>query len=143
MKRVGRYEITELNRPGPDGGRLPAFDPLLARVVAIKVISGQFHTQPELRDRFFREARAAAQLAHRNIITIYDLGEEEGLPFLAMQLLEGRDLEQRMRAPEGMTLARKLEIALAMAEGLATRTARASSIATSSRPTSSSPTTAR
>ena len=96
-----------------------AFDPLLARVVAIKVISGQFHTQPELRDRFFREARAAAQLAHRNIITIYDLGEEEGLPFLAMQFLEGRDLEQRMRAPEGMTLARKLEIALAMAEGLA------------------------
>jgi serine/threonine protein kinase len=96
-----------------------AFDPLLARVVAIKVISAQFHTQPELRDRFFREARAAAQLAHRNIITIYDLGEEEGLPYLTMQFLEGRDLEQRMRSPEGMTLARKLEIALAMAEGLA------------------------
>src|SRR4029078_956859 len=96
-----------------------AFDPLLARVVAIKVISGQFHTQPELRDRFFREARAAAQLAHRNTIAICALAEEEGLPFLAMQFLEGRDLEQRMRAPEGMTLARKLEIALAMAEGLA------------------------
>ncbi len=96
-----------------------AFDPLLTRVVAIKVIAAQFHAQPELRDRFFREARAAAQLAHRNIITIYDLGEEEGLPFLAMQFLEGRDLEQRMRSPEGMTLARKVEIALAMAEGLA------------------------
>jgi eukaryotic-like serine/threonine-protein kinase len=96
-----------------------AFDPLLARVVAIKVISAQFHLQPELRDRFFREARAAAQLAHRNIITIYDLGEEEGVPYLAMQFLEGRDLEQRMHAPEAMTLARKLEIALAIAEGLA------------------------
>jgi len=119
VKRVGRYEITELIGQGGMGVVYKAFDPLLARVVAIKVISGQFHTQPELRDRFFREARAAAQLAHRNIITIYDLGEEEGLPFLAMQFLEGRDLEQRMRAPEGMTLARKLEIALAMAEGLA------------------------
>ena len=119
MKRVGRYEITELIGQGGMGTVYKAFDPLLARVVAIKVISAQFHAQPELRDRFFREARAAAQLAHRNIITIYDLGEEDGLPFLAMQFLEGRDLEQRMRAPEGMTLARKLEIALAMAEGLA------------------------
>ena len=119
MKRVGRYEITELIGQGGMGTVYKAFDPLLARVVAIKVIAAQFHAQPELRDRFFREARAAAQLAHRNIITIYDLGEEEGLPFLAMQFLEGRDLEQRMRSPEGMTLARKLEIALAMAEGLA------------------------
>ena len=143
MKRVGRYEITELIGQGGMGTVYKAFDPLLARVVAIKVISAQFHAQPELRDRFFREARAAAQLAHRNIITIYDLGEEDGLPFLAMQFFEGRDLERRMRAPEGMTLARKLEIALAMAEGLAHAHARASSIATSSRPTSSSPTTAR
>jgi serine/threonine protein kinase len=119
VKRVGRYEITELIGQGGMGTVYKAFDPLLARVVAIKVISAQFHTQPELRDRFFREARAAAQLAHRNIITIYDLGEEEGLPYLTMQFLEGRDLEQRMRSPEGMTLARKLEIALAMAEGLA------------------------
>jgi serine/threonine-protein kinase len=119
VKRVGRYEITELIGQGGMGTVYKAFDPLLARVVAIKVILRQFHTQPELRDRFFREARAAAQLAHRNIITIYDLGEEEGLPYLTMQFLEGRDLEQRMRSPEGMTLARKLEIALAMAEGLA------------------------
>jgi len=119
VKRVGRYEITELIGQGGMGTVYKAFDPLLARVVAIKVISAQFHAQPELRDRFFREARAAAQLAHRNIITIYDLGEEDGLPFLTMQFLEGRDLEQRMRSPEGMTLARKVEIALAMAEGLA------------------------
>ncbi len=96
-----------------------AFDPLLARVVAIKVISTQLHSQPELRDRFFREARSAAQLSHRHIITIHDLGEEGGQPFLTMQFLEGRDLEQRMRAPEGMSLTRKLEIALAVTEGLA------------------------
>jgi len=74
-----------------------AYDPLLARVVAVKVISGQFSTQPDLRERFFREARAVARLDHPNIVTVYDLGEEDGLPYLAMQFLEGQDLEHRMR----------------------------------------------
>ena len=87
-----------------------AYDPLLARVVAVKVISGQFSTQPDLRERFFREARAVARLDHPNIVTVYDLGEEDGVPYLAMQFLEGRDLEHRMRSPEGMSLARKVEI---------------------------------
>ena len=99
MKRVGRYEITELIGQGGMGTVYKAFDPLLARVVAVKVISAQLDGSPSMRERFFREARAAAQLSHRNIITIYDLGEEDGPPYLAMEFLEGRDLEQRMRAP--------------------------------------------
>ncbi len=96
-----------------------AFDPLLARIVAVKVISTQLSGQPDQRERFFREARAAAQLDHPNIITVYDLGEQDGAPYLAMQFLEGQDLEQRMRAPEGMSLAAKLEVAFAIASGLA------------------------
>jgi len=96
-----------------------AYDPLLARVVAVKVISGQFSAQPDLRERFFREARAVARLDHPNIVTVYDLGEEDGVPYLAMQFLEGRDLEHRMRAPEGMSLVRKVEVAIAVAAGLA------------------------
>ena len=95
-----------------------AYDPLLARVVAVKVISGQFSSQPDLRERFFREARAVARLDHPNIVTVYDLGEQDGLPYLAMQFLEGRDLEHRMRSPEGMSLARKVEVALSIAAGL-------------------------
>lgn len=96
-----------------------AYDPLLARIVAVKVISGQLDSQPEQRERFFREARAAAQLSHPNIITIYDLGEQDGKPFLAMEYLVGRDLDARMHAPEGMSLARKVEIAMAICQGLA------------------------
>ena len=96
-----------------------AYDPLLARVVAVKVISGQFSTQPDLRERFFREARAVARLDHPNIVTVYDLGEDDGVPYLAMQFLEGQDLEHRMRSPEGISLARKVEIGLAVAAGLA------------------------
>ena len=119
LKNFGRYEIIDLLGQGGMGTVYKAFDPLLARVVAIKVISTQLNSQPDLRDRFFREARSAAQLSHRHIITIHDLGEEGGQPFLTMQFLEGRDLEQRMRATDGMSLTRKLEIALAVTEGLA------------------------
>ena len=54
-----------------------AFDTLLQRVVAVKVISGSIEGNPDLRERFFREARAAGQLSHRNIITIHDLGEHD------------------------------------------------------------------
>ncbi len=96
-----------------------AFDPLLTRVVAVKVISAQLDSQPEQRERFFREARAAAQLSHRNIVTIFDLGEQDGAPFLAMEYLVGRDLELRMREGDPMALARKMEIALMVCEGLA------------------------
>jgi serine/threonine-protein kinase len=119
VNRVGRYEITEPLGQGGMGTVYKAYDPLLARVVAVKVISGQFSTQPDLRERFFREARAIARLDHPNIVTVYDLGEEDGVPYLAMQFLEGLDLEHRMRAPEGMTLPRKVEIAISVAGGLA------------------------
>ena len=80
MNRVGRYEITEKLGQGGMGTVYKAFDPLLTRVVAVKVISGQLDGNPDHRERFFREARAAAQLSHRNIITIYDLGEQDGAP---------------------------------------------------------------
>jgi serine/threonine-protein kinase len=118
VNRVGRYEITEPLGQGGMGTVYKAYDPLLARVVAVKVISAQFSTQPDLRERFFREARAVARLDHPNIVTVYDLGEEDGVPYLAMQFLEGRDLEHRMRSPEGMSLTRKVEIAIAIAGGL-------------------------
>ena len=119
MNCVGRYEITERLGQGGMGTVYRAFDPLLTRVVAVKVISAQLDSQPEQRERFFREARAAAQLSHRNIVTIFDLGEQDGAPFLAMEYLVGRDLELRMREGDRMTVARKLEIALMVCEGLA------------------------
>jgi eukaryotic-like serine/threonine-protein kinase len=119
LNRVGRYEITEKLGQGGMGTVYKAFDPLLTRVVAVKVISGQLDANPDHRERFFREARAAAQLSHRNIITIYDLGEQDGAPYLAMEYLEGRDLDQRLHDGEGMSLTRKLELALSICEGLA------------------------
>ena len=67
-----------------------AHDTLLEREVALKIIGASIEARPDLRERFFREARAAGQLSHRNIITIHDLGEHEGQPYLAMEFLDGR-----------------------------------------------------
>ncbi len=72
----------------------------------------------ELRERFFREARAAGQLSHKNIITIHDLGEHEGQPYLAMEYLHGQDLLARMASPQRMSLRRRVEIATEISEGL-------------------------
>jgi serine/threonine protein kinase len=117
MQTIGRYELVEKLGQGGMGVVYRAFDPLLQRVVAVKLI-GAIEADQERRDRFFREARAAGQLSHKNIITIYDLGEHEGQPFLAMEFLEGQDLQQRMAGPAPMSLARKLELAIEICEGL-------------------------
>jgi serine/threonine-protein kinase len=96
-----------------------AHDTLLEREVALKIIGASIEGNIELRERFFREARAAGQLSHRNIITIHDLGEHEAQPYLAMEFLKGEDLQHRLTRPDPMTLARKLEIASEICEGLA------------------------
>jgi serine/threonine protein kinase len=96
-----------------------AHDSLLEREVALKIIATSIEANPELRERFFREARAAGQLSHRNIITIHDLGEHEGQPYLAMEFLTGEDLQHRLARQEPMGLRRKLEIAAEICDGLA------------------------
>ena len=118
MNTIGRYQLLEKLGQGGMGVVHRAVDPLLQRTVAVKLISSAIDANDELRERFFREARAAGQLSHKNIITIYDLGEHEGQPFLAMEFLEGQDLQQRLTVPPPMSLARKLELAIEICEGI-------------------------
>jgi eukaryotic-like serine/threonine-protein kinase len=115
---IGRYQVLDKVGQGGMGIVYRAHDTLLEREVALKVISASIERSPELRERFFREARAAGQLSHRNIITIHDLGEHEGQPYLAMEYLTGEDLQRRLSRHEPMSLARKLEIAAEICEGL-------------------------
>src|SRR5262245_33182093 len=70
----------------------------LERDVAVKVMSLGLGTDPDARARFRREAQSAARLQHPNIVTIYELGEHEGAPYMAMELLEGLDLQQAIQA---------------------------------------------
>ena len=118
MQTIGRYQLLEKLGQGGMGVVYRARDTLLERTVAVKVISAPIDQNAELRERFFREARAAGKLSHKNIITIHDLGEHEGQPYLAMEYLEGQDLLARMAAPQRMSLRRKVEIATEMCEGL-------------------------
>jgi serine/threonine protein kinase len=97
MQIIGRYELKEKLGEGGMGVVYRAHDRLLDRIIAIKLISGPVEENSELRERFFREARAAGQLSHKNIITIHDLGEHESQPYLAMEYLEGEDLQRRLR----------------------------------------------
>ena len=118
MHTIGRYQLLERLGQGGMGVVYRAHDTLLERTVAVKVISAPIDQNADLRERFFREARSAGQLSHRNIITIHDLGEHEGQPYLAMEFLEGQDLQERMVSPQKLSVRRKLDIAIDICEGL-------------------------
>ncbi len=118
MDTIGRYQLFEKLGQGGMGVVYRGFDTLLQRVVAIKLISTPIEESPELRERFFREARAAGQLAHKNIITIHDLGEHEGRPYLAMEFLEGEDLQRRISRGDTLSLLQKLDLAIEVSEAL-------------------------
>src|SRR5439155_1518112 len=85
----------------PFAGQVPrrrqAEDTQLGRPVALKVILPEFAAEPAARERFLREARACAALKDDHVVTIYQVGEDRGVPFLAMELLRGESLEERLR----------------------------------------------
>jgi len=95
--QIGRFRILDRVGEGAMGVVFRGRDEALDRDVALKVMRARA-TGPEDRERFLREARAVARLQHPNIITVYELGEHDGAPFIAMELLEGVDLQ---RAIEG------------------------------------------
>lgn len=97
--RLGRYEIRERLGSGGMGEVFNAYDPRLERPVAIKVIGRGVGEGSEALARFEREARASSTLNHPNIITIHDFGEQEGQPYLVMELVEGETLRSRLGAP--------------------------------------------
>ena len=119
MERIGRYRIVERLGQGGMGVVYKAFDPQIERTVAIKVISSQRFDDPELRERFFREARAAGGLTHPNIVVIYDLGEEAGQPYLAMEFVDGTTMDALMYGAEPFPISRRIALLLDVCEGLA------------------------
>ena len=115
---IGRYEMTERVGRGGMGVLYRGRDPVLDREVAIKVMAGDFTADEAARARFFREARAAARLQHRNIVTIYEFAEDHGTPYIAMEFLRGRSLAARMAQDPPLTLVQKLDIVTQLCTGL-------------------------
>jgi hypothetical protein len=98
-KTLGRYRILgELGR-GAMGAVYRAVDPLIEREVAIKTLLPNLPAEvmDEVRERFIREARSAGRLNHPNIVTIFDVGEHDGVAYIAMELLEGKSLQQILK----------------------------------------------
>src|SRR5689334_13568697 len=100
----GRYRLDDRLGQGGMGVVYRAWDTVLERVVALKMVAGARDMDRDMRERFQREARSAAQLQHRNIVTIYDLGEHEGRAYLAMEFLDGEDLQKRLARTEKTSL---------------------------------------
>jgi TonB family protein len=115
---IGRYQILERIGEGGMGSLYLARDPAIDRLVAIKLLRRGFDTEA-VRERFAREARAAGRLRHPNIVTIFDVGEHDGDPFIAMEFLAGETLAELIRQGAGLTLSRRLKLLEELCDGLA------------------------
>ncbi len=117
-ERLGKFEVVRLLGKGAMGEVYLGRDPMLGREVALKVISAGSAFGDEAQARFEREARAAALLNHPHIVTVYEFGEDEGLHYLAMEFVQGEELEALIQ--EGKTpKAELLEVLAQVCEGLA------------------------
>ena len=117
---IGKYDVVRVLGRGAMGVVYQAHDPLLDRDVAIKVMLPATAADPDQKARFEREARAAAKIVHRNVLTVFDLGyHQDGSPYIAMELLKGKDLLQAMREDEPLPLGHKLNVIVQLLDGLA------------------------
>lgn len=96
-----------------------ARDPELDRELAIKLVKDDLTDDPELRERFSREARSAARLRHPNIVTVFDIGEQDGCPFIAMEYLSGESLSDKLKQRELIPLPQILAWMESLCLGLA------------------------
>jgi serine/threonine protein kinase len=116
-KSIGKYELEEFL-----GGGMShvyrARDTVIGRTVAVKILTEEASEDEEAKARFLREARLAGNIAHENIISVYDFGEEEGRPYMVMEFLRGEDLSKAITAGHTGELRNKLRIALQIARAL-------------------------
>jgi predicted Ser/Thr protein kinase len=118
IQKIGKYDILERVGRGGMGTVFKARDPVLDRLVALKIISHEIDVTDELRARFFREAQACARLNHPNIVTVYEMGEEGGRLYIAMEFLEGEELRRVIAQRRPLPLEEKLAIMMQVCDGL-------------------------
>ena len=118
LSYIGRYEVTEVVGCGGMGTVYCATDPRIGRRVAIKVLAGDYREDPDLLARFYREAKCTGSLQHQNIVTVYELGDQDGVPYLVMQYLEGESLDVIISDRRPLQISEKLGIMVQVCNGL-------------------------
>jgi hypothetical protein len=117
--QIGPYQVLEVVGKGSVGRVLKAFDPVLQRVVAIKVLSEPLAAVAGARRRFLREAQSAAAIVHPNVITIHAVKELDGNPLLVMEYIPGQSLRQRLQSSQPLETAEIVRLGMQIAAGLA------------------------
>ena len=115
--RIGAYDIVDVIGRGGMGTVFRGTDPRIGRTVAIKMLTAAAD-DPDLLERFYREAKYTGNLHHPNIVTVYELGHQDGVPYLVMEYLEGVSLEGIIASGRPMPIAEKLGIVLQVCSGL-------------------------
>ncbi|MFK8111520.1 MAG: protein kinase [Rubripirellula sp.] len=118
LGRIGNYEVSGVVGIGAMGIVLKAFDKPLHRFVAIKVLLPSFATQGSSRERFSREARAAAAVVHPNVIAIHSIDSSGGLPYLVMPYVGGQSLQKRIDELGPLAVSETLRVGYQIASGL-------------------------
>ncbi len=114
---VGRYRIVTLIAHGGMGSLYLARDPAIDRTIALKLLQKGFDDE-SARERFAREARAAGRLRHPNIVTVFDVGEHDDQPFIAMEYVPGETLDQLIRRRTPLSIVNRLLILEDVCSGL-------------------------
>ena len=117
LGRIGHYEVLQVLGKGGFGIVFRAFDEMLQRVVALKVMAPQLAATSPARKRFLREARSSAQVRHENVVQVYEVAEQP-LPYLAMEFIPGETLQQRLDRIGPVEPAEVVRIGRQIAEGL-------------------------
>jgi eukaryotic-like serine/threonine-protein kinase len=117
-KKLGRYDILDIVGRGGMGVVYKAIDSSIGRLVAIKMMTVGFADDPDLLKRFYREAQSAGKLQHPNIVTIYDLGDQDGNPYMVMEFVEAESLDSIISSSRSVSLEQKLDIVVQVCRAL-------------------------
>jgi eukaryotic-like serine/threonine-protein kinase len=116
--KIGKYDVIDIIGRGGMGVVYKATDPYLDRLVAIKMMTGGYADNPDLLKRFFREAQSTGSLQHPNIVTVYELGDHNGNPYLVMEFLEGESLDTIISTRRPLNLLEKINLMIDVCHGL-------------------------